>query len=127
CELKNAEYVKFRRSATGVRSTNFFTKYLKKLMQVDVPYETCEVRESDSGSRYIVFECLRYVFNPEVEAFEETSYHFPNSSHTALLDLGRPSSGGLSTEQVAARRAIVGTNTIEMPYASLRMYWDVGL
>eukprot|EP01134_Creolimax_fragrantissima_P002428 CFRG2428T1 len=120
CGLETAEYVKFRRSFVAGKSSNYFMKQFKKMLEVDELYETCQVGLTETGSRFIVFECLRYVLNPEIDAYEETKYNFPNMTHTKLLELGKVSNGGLNTECVHERRVIVGENMISIPEAGLR-------
>ena len=46
--------------------------------------ETVPVYEGDEGTRYFVYQCVRYAYNPGANRFEEMEIPLP-ATHAALL------------------------------------------
>jgi cation-transporting ATPase 13A3/4/5 len=127
CELKDAKLVKVSKTTTYQQSKNTSTKdppifflapilrcYNKCFRQnadlVSKYKETCKVEIDRFGSRYITFQCERYVWSEPFQTFETKGVDAFRS---------RAVRTGLSSHDAAERMSLVGPNLIKFKVQGL--------
>ncbi|KAJ8661683.1 hypothetical protein O0I10_002490 [Lichtheimia ornata] len=89
---------------------------------LDVVVTTSQMKSTNTGVRYFVYQCTRYVYDPHSETFNPHDFDLgdTNASLAAL-------NGGLSTEEASRREELIGLNFINVyvpniPMAVLREF-----
>ena len=89
---------------------------------LDVVVTTSKMRATNTGVKYFVYQCTRYVYDPHSETFNPHDFDLgdTNASLAALK-------GGLSSEEASRREELIGLNFINVyvpniPMAVLREF-----
>ncbi|KAI7883302.1 hypothetical protein K492DRAFT_185103 [Lichtheimia hyalospora FSU 10163] len=89
---------------------------------LDVVVTTSKMRATNTGVKYFVYQCTRYVYDPHSETFNPHDFDLgdTNASLAALKD-------GLSSEEASRREELIGLNFINVyvpniPMAVLREF-----
>lgn len=80
-----------------------------KLLGLDVVVSTSKMATTTTGARYFVYQCTRYLYEPETETFKPHSFDLGETSG----ELARLN-GGLTTEEAARREEMIGPNFISV-------------
>lgn len=90
-----------------------FVRYLettaKRIAGMDVIVTNAPLKSTSSGTKYFIYQCTRYVYQPETEIFSPHQIHL-GDTNAELAKLNQ----GLSTEEARLRQELIGPNFIEV-------------
>eukprot|EP00842_Homolaphlyctis_polyrhiza_P007118 jgi/Hompol1/996/HPOL_001171-RA len=99
--------VKFKNLGWMVEQVQRIEKVLRRLTKTDRSTKMTSVKYTNTGRRYIEFECVRYVFDQATGSFEP--FHFPIGPSCAQL---LEQASGLSSTEAELRYELAGPNEI---------------
>ncbi|KAI8060119.1 hypothetical protein BC940DRAFT_337870 [Gongronella butleri] len=80
----------------------------------DILVKTTRVRKTSNNVSYFVFQCMRYIYNPERNRFEPYEYDL-GSTHGEL----RKWTNGITSEEAHQRTELIGPNVIHVKVPSI--------
>lgn len=81
----------------------------KHVVGLDVVVTTAPLQRTRTGTKYFIYQCTRYVYNPQTQLF--TPHSFDMGETIAAL---ASQTGGLTTEDAILREELVGPNFISV-------------
>ncbi|KAI7873218.1 uncharacterized protein EV154DRAFT_100788 [Mucor mucedo] len=120
CSYGQGEYVQVEKNETALillqgqsDKVMDFVRYLettaKRIAGMDVIVTNAPLKSTSSGTKYFIYQCTRYVYQPETEIFSPHQIHL-GDTNAELAKLNQ----GLSTEEARLRQELIGPNFIEV-------------
>ncbi|CDS13844.1 hypothetical protein LRAMOSA06018 [Lichtheimia ramosa] len=120
CSYATADYVQIERyqaptiylqdqSDRLMDTVNWMQDIGCKLLGLDVVVSTSKMAKTNTGARYFVYQCTRYLYEPDTETFNPHSFDLGETS----AELARLN-GGLTTEEAGRREEMIGPNFISV-------------
>ncbi|KAI8393977.1 uncharacterized protein BYT42DRAFT_552937 [Radiomyces spectabilis] len=120
CRYSEGQYVQVEKQEQDVifmeeqedhimRIVRWMEETAKHAFGLDVIVTTAPLQRTESGTKYFVYQCTRYVYHPETQLFRPHEFHL-GETNAELVKLSQ----GLSNEEAYKRHELVGPNFIEV-------------
>lgn len=91
---------------SSMRSLEHFAK---RLVGLDVIVSNAPIRYTSNGTKYFIYQCTRYVYNPSIDMFTPHQFHL-GDTHAELALLTQ----GLTSQEAMLREELIGPNFIQV-------------
>ncbi|KAG0173481.1 hypothetical protein DFQ30_007833 [Apophysomyces sp. BC1015] len=119
CAYAEGQYVQVERNEPAIifledndiimNTVRWLEQTAKHTFGLDVVVNTSKLQKTRSGTKYFVYQCTRYVYNPQTQLFTPHDFDL-GETNAALAHL----TGGLTTEEAARREELIGPNFIQV-------------
>ncbi|KAG1034255.1 hypothetical protein G6F25_009812 [Rhizopus arrhizus] len=115
-ERKEASIIFLEDEDPVVRSVRYLERLSKEAFGLDVIVATAPLQTTANGTKYFIYQCTRYVYNPRSQLFKPHQYELgETNAELAKLDQG------LSSRIASEREELVGPNFIEVYVPNMLM------
>ncbi|CAO3694382.1 unnamed protein product [Rhizopus microsporus] len=120
CSYKEGQYVQVERKESAMiflqdqsnavmSSMRSLEHFAKRLVGLDVIVSNAPIRYTSNGTKYFIYQCTRYVYNPSIDMFTPHQFHL-GDTHAELALLTQ----GLTSQEAMLREELIGPNFIQV-------------
>lgn len=99
-----------------MRLVRWLEKTTKHQLGLDVVVKTARLQETKAGTRYFIYQCTRYLYNPDTQHFSPYVFNLGQQ-----CDELAKQSQGLISDEAFRRQEMIGPNFIEVYVPSFVM------
>ncbi|KAI7886821.1 HAD-like protein [Lichtheimia hyalospora FSU 10163] len=92
-----------------MRWVRWLERTTKHQLGLDVVVKTARLQETKAGARYFVYQCTRYLYNPDTRHFSPYAFNLGQQCNELAKQ-----NHGLTSDEAFRRQEMIGTNFIEV-------------